>query len=173
MSHNSNIKSELLVGLRDQLGDTRAGLPEEVFLFVSSLTPLVNVDLLVQSSINGAVKTLLTWRDDAFYQGWHLPGGILRFKESFQNRIHKVAENELGRSAIHISQVLEINEKVNHTRDVRGHFISLLFRVELDEDPPESNRHKRLEAPVNGVWDWHSLPPRDLLEQHNVYKKYF
>ncbi len=37
------------------------GLPEDVFLFVSRITPLVNVDLLIKNELN---HTLLTWRDE-------------------------------------------------------------------------------------------------------------
>src|SRR5258705_8683005 len=58
--------------------DTRA-LPEELFLFISRITPLINVDLLIQDYGKG---TLLTWRSDRFFgPGWHVPGGIIRHKE--------------------------------------------------------------------------------------------
>ena len=49
------------------------GLPHDLFVFVSRLTPLVNVDLLIQDPHHG---TLLTWRHDETYgPGWHVPGG--------------------------------------------------------------------------------------------------
>src|SRR5438105_4861558 len=61
-------------GLGCPLGDTGAGLPPEVFLFLSRVTPLLNVDLLIQDDRG---RTLLTWRDDEFFgAGWHVPGGI-------------------------------------------------------------------------------------------------
>ena len=53
--------------------DPRRGLPDDVFLFVSRIVPLVNVDLLIQDDRS---RTLLTWRDDEFFgPGWHVPGG--------------------------------------------------------------------------------------------------
>ena len=59
------------------------------FLLVSQLTPLVNVELLIDDKEKGS---LLTWRHDEFYgPGWHLPGGIVRFKELASTRIKKVA----------------------------------------------------------------------------------
>src|SRR4026208_940380 len=71
----------------------RAGLPEALFLFVSSITPLVNVDLLIQDD---AGQTLLTWREDDFYgPGWHVPGGVIRFQETAAERIQAVARQEL------------------------------------------------------------------------------
>jgi hypothetical protein len=74
--------------LASQIGDPRRGLPDAVFAFVSSVTPLVNIDLLVR---NAAPQTLLTWRDDEYYRGWHVPGGIIRFKERMVDRAAAVA----------------------------------------------------------------------------------
>jgi len=72
-------------GIKAGIGDPRQGLPEELFLFVSELTPMINVDLLIKNDRN---ETLLTWRADNFYgPGWHIPGGIIRFKESASSRI--------------------------------------------------------------------------------------
>ena len=42
------------------IDNAETGLPDEVFSFVSSLTPMVNVDLLVVRD----GKVLLAWRDD-------------------------------------------------------------------------------------------------------------
>jgi colanic acid biosynthesis protein WcaH len=59
---------------------SQQGLPEPVFLLISRLTPLLGVDLLIQDALG---HTLLTWRHDAHYgPGWHVPGGILRYKKS-------------------------------------------------------------------------------------------
>ena len=70
------------------------GLGQELFLLVSSLTPIVNVDLLVY---NAKGQFLLTWRNDPHCgQGWHVPGGCVRFRESCEERIKKVAQQELG-----------------------------------------------------------------------------
>lgn len=68
--------------------DPPIGLPEEVFLFISRLTPMINVDLLIQDERK---RTLLTWRDDErLGPGWHVPGGIIRFKEEIQLRVKAV-----------------------------------------------------------------------------------
>ena len=70
------------------------GLPQEVFLEVSSIIPIPNVDLLL---LNDEGKILLSWRDDIYYgKGWHLPGGCIRFKETMLDRVHKTALAELG-----------------------------------------------------------------------------
>jgi hypothetical protein len=70
--------------------DPSRGLPEEIFYYISRTTPLINVDLLIKDEKG---RTLLSWRDDAYAgKGWHVPGGIVRFKESLETRIRRVAE---------------------------------------------------------------------------------
>ena len=67
--------------------DAKAGLPEDIFLFVSRMTPMVNVDLLIQ---NEAGETLLAWRDDEYAgKGWHVPGGIVRYKKPLNHASKK------------------------------------------------------------------------------------
>lgn len=162
-----------LSNLRSQLENVEQALPEELFQFVSSVTPLVNVDLLIQDSPIGKQRTLLTWREDDFYRGWHLPGGILRFKEDFASRLNLVAKHELQSSIKSTSSIVEVNEKINPSRDIRGHFISILFRVTLTEEPPLHFHCEHLEMPRHGQWAWHHTVPKDLLLQHEVYRKYF
>jgi colanic acid biosynthesis protein WcaH len=143
-------------------------LPEELFLFVSSITPLVNVDLLIKDKDN---RTLLTWRDDEFYgKGWHVPGGIIRFKELAQERVAKVAEQELGCSVKPDGAPMLVTESFSPHLE-RGHFISLLFRCELLTDPAPSL--KSAELPNRGQWRWHSGVPRDLLPAHEFYASLF
>jgi len=85
---------DIINGLDQQVPDPSAGLPEELFLLFSRMTPLVNVDLLIK---NEQGKTLLTWRDDGYWKpGWHVPGGIIRYKETLADRVRAVAKNELG-----------------------------------------------------------------------------
>lgn len=48
-----------------------------MFLVVASLTPIVNVDILIVKEGN----ILLSWRDDEQCgAGWHLPGECVRLK---------------------------------------------------------------------------------------------
>jgi hypothetical protein len=53
-----------LIGMLESLIPvSHQGLPEDVFLFLSRITPLINDDLLTKDEMN---RTLLTWRDDGF-----------------------------------------------------------------------------------------------------------
>ena len=162
---------EAIATLRSAVGPSaRGGLPEEIFLFASSLMPMINVDLLIRDDTD---RTLLTWRHDAFYgPGWHVPGGIIRFKESAANRIAAVAQGELGTKVNFDSTPLGIFEITNPKRDVRGHFMSLLYHCTLAA-PPDDARRFDPSNPRVGDWAWHSGAPNDLIVQQHIYRPYF
>jgi len=101
------------------------GLPYDLFCYVTTITPMVNVDLLIKDEKQ---RTLLAWRDDPHCgRGWHVPGGIVRFRETLEARIQKVAETELGCAVNYDLKPIAINEIIKAERTVRGHFISLWF----------------------------------------------
>jgi ADP-ribose pyrophosphatase YjhB (NUDIX family) len=144
------------------------GLPDEVFQFISRVTPLVNVDLLVKDD---AGRTLLTWRDDEFYgAGWHVPGGIIRYKELSAERIRAVAHEELGAVVSFDPAPISTHETFSEER-VRGHFISMLYRCKL-VTPPDPSRGAVSEPPRRGEWRWHNHCPPDILPVHQMYAKY-
>jgi ADP-ribose pyrophosphatase YjhB (NUDIX family) len=146
----------------------RDGLPEALFLFISRHTPLINVDLLIQ---NPQGQTLLTWRHDKFYgPGWHIPGGIIRFKETVSARAQKVARLELNATIELDAQPLTFLEIMSPQRDTRGHFISLLYRCRLTSDLNPSQQAGS--APAPGEWRWHTECPTDLIPQHHAYRTF-
>ncbi len=72
---------------------------------------MINVDLLIK---NKQGQTLLTWRQDRFYgPAWHIPGGIIRFKESIEDRIAKVAETELGCQVRFSAEPVNVRSMIN------------------------------------------------------------
>lgn len=149
-------------------GDPTKGLPEEVFIYASQITPLVNVDLLIKDEVNGV---LLTWRDDDYYDaGWHVPGGIIRYKETFSDRIHAVARQELGASVVYDPDPIAINQVIHPTKRIRGHFISLLFACRLTS-PPTVTMAAHV-PPTKGQWQWHKTCPKNLIPIHNMYRSY-
>ena len=160
MSEIQNILSKIV--------NVKEGLPEDVFQLVSQLTPLVNVELLIKDEEQG---TLLTWRHDEFYgPAWHLPGGIVRFKELASTRIKKVAKSELGATVSFDSEPIEVNEIMNKNRDIRGHFFSLLYSCKLTS-PLNKNSAFKEEKPINGYWRWFKDCPDNLIFQHEIYRQ--
>lgn len=161
---------DLVTELDGLFPDSRHGLPIELFYFVSRLTPLVNVDLLIR---NARGEILLTWREDQFYRGWHIPGGIIRFKETAAERIKAVAMSELGATVDADSEPCEVHEKQNCQRDVRGHFISLLYVTRLRSGPDAAKACVDPDHPQNGQWAWHGRCPELLLSNHESYRHLF
>ncbi|MEI7811968.1 MAG: NUDIX domain-containing protein [Ignavibacteria bacterium] len=149
--------------------DPSIGLPDEVFYYVSRTTPLVNVDLLIKDE-NG--RTLLAWRNDKHAgTGWHIPGGIVRFRETFETRIKKVAKTEIGTDLEFKKEPLALNEIINFKRKERSHFISVLFECFLSETFVIEN--KNLSPNDAGYLMWHDKCPDNLIKFHDIYRKYF
>ena len=152
------------------IGDARKGLTKPVFLFISKLTPMVNVDLLIKNKVG---QTLLTWRHDEFYgPGWHIPGGVIRFKESTEMRIAKVAETELGINVISEKTPICIHEVMAPHRDIRGHFISMLYSCTPTTQPNPALEFHDQHLLKNKKWKWHENCPADIIYQHEIYREY-
>jgi len=155
--------------ISEYIQNAKDGLPLDVFYFVSQLTPLINVDLLIK---NKQGQVLLAWRDDRFYgPAWHIPGGIIRFKEKIEDRIQKVSLLELGATVNFAPEPIHIRGLINQERDIRGHFISLLFLCELSSDLAQEKEYKGGD-PKQGEWAWHDKAPCNLLKVHEAFRKY-
>lgn len=155
--------------LEAAIGDPRLGLPKDIFLFVSRITPLVNVDLLIQ---DGSGRSLLTWRDDRdFGCGWHVPGGIIRYKETAADRIRACARQELGSDVSFDAAPLFVMETILPDRPDRAHGISLLFRCRLT-GAPDPSREAGPGSPSAGTWRWHEAPPPDFLAAQHQYARF-
>ncbi len=160
---------KLLEPIETLITDLKKGLPEDIFLFVSRITPLINVDLLIKDDKNG---TLLTWRDDEYFAtGWHIPGGIIRFKETMASRVKMVAQNELGADVEFEPTPIAVNETIHPSRNDRGHFISLLIRCSIITPPEERLRFKG-GNPKPNEWMWHQHCPDNIISVHEIYRKF-
>ncbi len=155
--------------LDSRIDDPRQGLPEEIFLFASSITPMVNVDLLVKDA---AGRILLSWRDDELCgRGWHMPGGIVRFQETFEERVRKTALREFGCDVDFDAEPLEFTVFMEKAQRERGHFITFVYACRLPGDwSPASRPHQPGEA---GYLAWHDAFPGDMIPVHHFYRKYF
>lgn len=148
-------------------------LPEDIFFFISRLTPIVNVDLLIRGEFDNRI--LLSWRDDFHSNvGWHIPGGILRFKETFRERIEKVAQSEIH-SDIKIGVNFTYNENpldihtCMHEMDTRGHHVPILYECFLSSDVPLNNGKKEGDV---GYLKWFDDAPDNLIKAQHNYRRF-
>lgn len=161
---------EQIDSLERSISNPTRGLPEEIFYFISRNTPLINVDLLVKNQLG---QTLLTWRADNYGPpGWHVPGGIIRYKETMADRIQAVAKSELGAEVKFEPLPLAINEIILSRKD-RGHFISLLYRCSLVKQLAEGMRCNNLANPKPDEWLWHDSCPVNIIPVHDkIYRSF-
>jgi ADP-ribose pyrophosphatase YjhB (NUDIX family) len=160
--------SQAISFLDYQVPDPSEGLPEELFLYISRTTPLINVDLLIKDE-NG--RTLLSWRNEKYTgEGWHVPGGIIRFKENLEARIRKVTETEIGTDVSFDSTPVAINQFIHPDQNIRGHFISLLYKCFLNGTFVPQN--KGLSKNDNGYIAWHDSCPLQLFKFHEIYREF-
>lgn len=160
---------ELVFQLSNLVKNPQVGLQEELFLFATEITPMVNVDLLIRDEKG---RILLAWRKDNFSEeGWHVPGGILRLKETFECRIRKVAEIEIGSRDIEFNtNPLEIVPILCSNMKQRGHFITFVYECRLPQGFEVQNKVDEHEA---GFLKWHEECPKNILRVHEFYRKYW
>lgn len=159
----------LVEEMRKYITDPTKGLPEEIFQFVTEVTPMVNVDLLVRDERG---RILLAWRDDSFCgRGWHIPGGIIRLKESFEERIQKVALNELGCTVDFSDEPIEIRPIIHKEQKTRGHFVTFIYECRVSGEGSIKNEGRK--PGEVGYLEWHERFPDTMIPVHSFYKKYF
>lgn len=142
------------------------GLPQDIFHLSTRLSPTLNVDLLAQDE-NG--RTLLAWRDDNFAgSGWHLPGGVVRFKETLVDRVQQVAITEL-RTRVRIDPTPIAHNEVFRPHDTRGHFYSVLFKCR--PPPGFMPANGTLLSTDAGYLKWHKKCPHSLVPVHEMYRE--
>jgi ADP-ribose pyrophosphatase YjhB (NUDIX family) len=153
--------------LESHIQDPKIGLPLEIFHFISRLIPMVNVDLLIKDEKG---RTLLAWRDDEYCgSGWHIPGGIIRHKERLENRINEVAKQEIGTYVQFEPEPTAMNQ-VMASHETRGHFISFLYKGFIPGNfCPDDGNHTKTDP---GYLEWHETCPQNLIEVHEMYRKY-
>ena len=139
-------KKELkqLVSLLKKIDKPHDGLPQPVFCALCDVIPFVACELVVV----GKKGILLTWREDKWWKGWHFPGGLLRYRESFDERIQKVAFDELGINLTSYKFLFPIN----YSQGVRGHSVSLVFLCETAMVPKDGKFFKKM--------------PKNIIEAH-------
>ncbi len=149
--------------------DAEKGLPDDIFKFVTSLTPMINVDLLVRDD---AGRVLLAWREDYRGAGWHIPGGIIRYKETAVHRISETAKKEFGCDIAKAVGPIKISEIFVPQR-IRGHFISLLYECKLADSFDIGVFNAGKKETDDGFLRWFDKAPKDLVYgQQEAYGDY-
>ena len=145
--------------------DPTNGLGNDLFLFSTTLTPCVTIDLLIHDRKG---RLLLAWRDDVYNgKGWHFPGGCVRLHESLEERVQRSAVHELGSPVIFEKKPLKISEDIiTQPREEvqnkleRSHNISFLYLCEMPDGYVAPDRYAGTEL------QWFDHYPENMLETH-------
>ena len=57
------------------------------------IVPLPSVEVLITKT---GKDFLLTYRDDDYWHGWHIPGGFMLYQESIEHACQRLARKEVG-----------------------------------------------------------------------------
>jgi len=154
--------------LKKEIENPNVGLPEKIFEFASSILPIVSTELLIKDENN---RTLLTWRvNKCSGNGWHIPGGLLRFKETLKQRIEKTSWGEVGALVTYDPTPIRIEQVIDKNQDTRGHAICFLYKCFLPSDFIPYNGVKKEHD--EGYVKWFDKCPEDLLSWHEIYRRY-
>ena len=146
--------------------DANRGLGKPLFETISGLVPSVNVDLLCYDDKN---RFALVYREDKFYgPGWHIPGGVLRFKENLEFRLVLTAKNELNIDKLECISRVNVAEIFATDRDIRGHFISFLYKAKSD-DLIEIEDYNENAKYIDGSVAMFYSSPRNIIKQHRQF----
>lgn len=137
-------ETKTLCSLLKKVEKPHEGLPQQVFNALINLVPFVACEIVLKSNKG----ILLTYRKDKYWHGWHFPGGLLRFNESFEERIENVAWQELGV----VLEKIKFLCPFNCVRGKRGHHISLVFLCETSMEPKKGKFFKKM--------------PKNIIESH-------
>lgn len=168
---NKSIKNAISVLDRAGFRNNDNDLPIDTFNYISRITPMVNVDILIY----GRNGVLLSWRDDIHGTGWHIPGGIVRYQETLLYRVRKTFDNEILFSNSECPDIklpdkpISFTEGVHPGQKIRGHFISFLFDIIVPSDFYINNSGKRPKD--KGYLKWFKTCPKNLIKVHHVYIK--
>ena len=169
----TNEQRQAVEVLRQAKLNTDDGMPQELFLLLSGLIPLANVDLLVTNS-NG--QLLLERRCDSWYQNsWHIPCGCMHYGETFSHCIHATAQRELGTDVIAKREpvaVRSIFRGVDPSKVFpreRGHNVAVLFQCQTPKNWRIDNHGKT--AQDDGFLAWFDTLPPDFMRIQCAYEE--
>lgn len=152
--------SESVINEIRNLSDGTGTLSYDLFLFFCRFKPNLCIEIIIQDPDKG---TLLTWREDeVFGSGWHIPGGVIRYKETLEDRLKATAESELNANLLTYEYV-ETRELILDSVKERQHEVVMIYRCTIDSDTALDSKKMK----------WFKEMPVDIIEVHKGYGDYF
>lgn len=134
-------------------------LSNEDYDFIYSKVPRICVDLLIKNKEN---QVLLTKRRIEPYIGhWHLPGGRIKFRESINDAIIRIAKSELGISITDVGKIIGVCEFTEeYQKNQPRHSISMVHEIILYNYDELSSQDE---------YEWFSSLPEPIIPSHKNF----
>lgn len=154
----SEIEQKELLTLMDKL---EFPLPSAVFEAWCRVFGNVCAEIAVMRTSNGVHEMLLTYRDDEYFKGWHIPGSIMLPGETIEDTRDRVMRVELSIEPV-VSTFIHWFQRMYGTgigESTRGYELAFLFSI-------DSSRVK--DFPMNEKAKFFALDhmPSDLIPNH-------
>ena len=155
MSLNHEEKEELVRLMRK----AEFPLPRDVFnAWCENFTvPCIEV-VFLRDGVNGR-ELFLTYRDDGYFKGWHIPGAVIQAGENVEEVLRRIARDELQGVEFtpRFFSWFECLKVTGVGESARGHVITLIFSAEAPDTLRESELAKFFPL---------SKTPGDLITEH-------
>jgi len=139
--------AKVFARLAKKIFQSKNGLPLAAFDILVKIVPFVACELVVVSQRG---EFLLTYRKDKFWNGWHFPGGLLRYNDTFKKRLAETATRELNVKLESCEFLFPIIYRVPQTP--RGHTVSMVFLCRIQGQPKEGR--------------WFKVMPENIIREH-------
>lgn len=160
--------TELIQEIESRIEDATVNLPYELFLFIYRNATLSHTDIIIRHPQKGV---LLTWRDDEIFGPcWHIPGRIIRYKNTIEQTLLDCLRIETGLTDIDPARIMHIgiySQQNEHIRD-RGHAIAAGFEISITDDELEKIAALH---PEEKEARWFTSKPENMFDGHP--KKYY
>jgi len=172
-------RAHLLAGLLDEMRTKDAGfIPDEAWLSVQATFAIPYVEVLILTK-DSPPKFLLTYREDASWKGWHIPGGIWYTKYTQAEAVRSVARRELGIDVKFVAEVM--TEKwADHPYGNPISHVCIARALEPIEETPERRLFKSVPNNMvihHGAFVERALEfekqRRDATERNRTVRKFF
>ena len=167
----TNAQKDAVALLRSGNIVTDDGMDTALFLLISGLVPLPNVDLLI---VNHQGQLLLERRKDRWFQeSWHIPGGCMHYGESFAHCVQQTALREIGTEVLFEEEPITVRNIIRGMAEntpfprERGHNVAILFRCRIPDGFELDNQGKT--ESDNGFLRWFDKLPPDFMEIQHEY----
>ena len=137
-----------LVKLVNKIGNVSQGLPQLIFEALCKVVIFPSCEVVVA---NEKKEVLMTFRSDEFWHGWHFPGRLIRYGQTFKQCLTQVVKTELGCQL----KLFKFLFPLDYAKGLRGPGIGLVFLCQVQGRPKNGKFFKVM--PKNIIFEHKEL----------------